>query len=36
MERKMENSLRTLINTLTKDTLLFKGGRVVTKENTVS
>ncbi len=36
LERKMENSLRTLINTVAKDQLLIKGGRVVTKENTAS
>ncbi len=36
LERKMENSLRTLINTVAKDKLLIKGGRVVTKENTAS
>ncbi len=36
LERKMENSLRTLINTVAKDKLLLKGGRVVTKENTAN
>ncbi len=36
MERKLENSLRTIINSVTKDKLLIKGGRVVTKPTIAS
>ncbi len=36
MERQMENSLRTLTNTVATDKLLVKGGRDVTMENTAN